>query len=139
MRSDKRIETGARPDIDHMLSRCEQPQRKRISVAGEGFHGYIRRGCDRGIVISKTGGKPASGVEMLGAMRIIGHLAILASHLRAEGVGIDGCISTHGKLSLAAFDRRFDRTPRLRHSIYQLIHSTSGRELSSQGRRTEQA
>jgi hypothetical protein len=38
-------------------------------------------------------------VKVIGAMRIDGDLAVFTSHLRAQGVGIDGYVLAHGDLS----------------------------------------
>jgi hypothetical protein len=97
---DKGIETGTRSNVDDALALGERPQRERIGDTGEGLHRRIRQRIDYLVVVSETGGKPASGVEVVGAMRINGDLAILTSHFRTQGVSIDGCVPTR------AADRR---------------------------------
>ncbi len=84
---------GAGADVDDALAGLEAPQRERVADAGEGLDRPVGQRVDDGLVVAEAGGERAAGVEVVGAVRVDGDVAVLVAHLCAQGVDVDEQVS----------------------------------------------
>jgi hypothetical protein len=101
---DERVESGTRADVDYPFARIETSQGERVADPGERLDGTVRQCIGDALVVAEAGGEGSAGVEVMGAIRVEGDVAVLVLYLRPQGVDIDEYFVGHGRFSLSGGD-----------------------------------
>ena len=96
------VKAGAGADIDDALACFEPAQRERVADTGKRLDRPIRKRVDDRLVVAEAGREWAAGMEVVGAMWVVGDVAVLVAYLCAKGVDIDECFVGHGHAPVPA-------------------------------------
>ena len=93
---DEGVEPGTGTDVDDPFAGFEAAQREGVGDPGERLDGPLRHAVDDGWVVAESLGVAAAGVEVVGAARVEGDLAVLVAHLGAQRLAVDRRRDGHG-------------------------------------------